>query len=375
MPEASGVSPARPIPPTKTQLVAADASANDSFGFAVALTYNMARAVNIAVVGAIGKGAAYVFTRSGGGAWTQEAKLTASDGVPGDRFGVSVAVVNDTVMVGCPSRNSVYVFGRSGSGWSQQAKLTASDGQNGFGYSLALSDSLAVIGAWDSSPSAGAAYVFRKSGDSWQQAAKLTSADQASHFGASVAIARDGVVVGAELGQQTAAGGAVYFFDVWDWQQQAKLTAPDGVAFNLFGRAVAASGAIVLVGAPGQSSPPQSPQAVYAFTESQLVWNQPVRLTAMSELFQDGFGTSLAFNGYKVAIGAPATAGGRGIVWIFSTSDGLPWYQLQFLVLADGQAGDVLGSSVAIVGDSVLVGAPASGQGRTGAAYVFDMGQ
>ena len=72
----------------------------------------------------------YVFTRSGG-IWSQQAKLTAADGLGG-----SVALDGDTAAVGAPSddvgahpdQGSVYVFTRSGGIWSQQAKLTAAAG-------------------------------------------------------------------------------------------------------------------------------------------------------------------------------------------------------------------------------------------------------
>ena len=102
------------------------------------------------------QGSAYVFTRSGT-TWTQQAKLTASDGAADDYFGYSVALSGDTALVGAYwddvganyDQGSAYVFTRSGTTWTQQAKLTASDGAAGdhFGHSVALSGDTALVGA------------------------------------------------------------------------------------------------------------------------------------------------------------------------------------------------------------------------------------
>ena len=102
-------------------------------------------------------GSAYVFVRLGT-AWAEQQKLTASDGAPGDKFGNSVSVADERVVVGAQSDDtpagidagSTYVFTRSGTAWTEQQKLTASDGAAGdeFGSSVsALSDDTVVVGA------------------------------------------------------------------------------------------------------------------------------------------------------------------------------------------------------------------------------------
>ena len=105
-----------------------------------------------------------MFVRSGG-AWTQQAKLTASDAAADDQFGYSVAVAGDTAVVGAHSDDtlagtdagSAYVFVRSGGAWTQQAKLTASDAAAGdhFGISVAVAGDTAVVGAYDDDTLAG----------------------------------------------------------------------------------------------------------------------------------------------------------------------------------------------------------------------------
>ena len=104
--------------------------------------------------------------------------MTASDSVSGDYFGISVSVSGDTAIVGAYfdddngyQRGSAYIFVQSGLSWSHQAKLTASDGASGdkFGLSVSVSGNTAVVGANhddDNGENSGSAYVFRTTGDS-----------------------------------------------------------------------------------------------------------------------------------------------------------------------------------------------------------------
>ena len=110
--------------------------------------------------------------RAGGG-WFQQAKLTASDAAGGELFGSSVALDGDTAVVGANfdsdagfASGSAYVFVRSSGAWSQQAKLTASAAAMGdqFGKSVSISGDTVVVGANGDDTAAGAdagsAYVF-----------------------------------------------------------------------------------------------------------------------------------------------------------------------------------------------------------------------
>jgi uncharacterized repeat protein (TIGR02543 family) len=206
--------------------------AKDNFGASVALSGDTV------VVGARGddssKGSAYVFVRPAG-VWattsTYTARLTASDGVAWDNFGYSVAITisGDTVVVGAYSddseKGSAYVFVRPVGGWvdmTETAKLTASDGEAGdrFGYSVAISGDTVVVGAYGddigNNDNQGSAYVFVRPGGGWATTstytARLTASDGAAwdHFGASVAISGDTVVVGA-YGDDSGKGSAYIF--------------------------------------------------------------------------------------------------------------------------------------------------------------------
>src|ERR1043166_3360199 len=131
------------------KLTASDAAAQDQFGISVSISGDTV------IVGSyqddntrgMNAGSAYVFTRNGT-VWTQQQKLTAADGADDDNFGDSVSISGDTAIVGAYfddtaagfNVGSAYVFTRGGTVWTQQQKLTASDGAeiDIFGTSVAI---------------------------------------------------------------------------------------------------------------------------------------------------------------------------------------------------------------------------------------------
>ncbi len=208
------------------KLTASDGAAADGFGISVAISGNTAvvGAYAVDISGVTNRGAAYVFVRSGTTWSPQGSRLIASDGAASDLFGYSVAISTDTAVIGAYSddvganvnQGSAYVFFRSGSAWSQQAKLTASDGagSDSFGYSVAVSGNTALVGApFDDGVGAdsGSAYAFLRSGSSWSQQAKLTANDAAAsdEFGYRVAVAGERALVGAPLQGTSDTGGGV----------------------------------------------------------------------------------------------------------------------------------------------------------------------
>ena len=141
--------------------------------------------------------------------WDQTAKLTASDAAASDNLGASVSISGNTLVVGSPNatvganaeQGAAYVFTGSGSAWSQIAKLTASDGAayDRFGDAISIDGNTIVVGPGYASSSGGAAYVFTKPGSAWvsmTETVKLTSGFEGS-FGVSVSVSGDTVAVGA----------------------------------------------------------------------------------------------------------------------------------------------------------------------------------
>ena len=224
----------------QAELTASDGAAGDQFGFSIALSGDGNTAVVGAfghtVNGNVYPGAAYVFTNSGGN-WSQQAELSASDGAAGDWFGDSVALSGDgnTAVLGASGhavngnqiQGAAYVFTNSAGSWSQQAELTASDGvyDDEFGISVALSSdgNTALVGALFHTVNGntnyqGAAYVFANSAGSWSQQQELTASDGAGGdlFGNSVTLSSDGNTALAGAPYHTVNGnanqGAAYTF-------------------------------------------------------------------------------------------------------------------------------------------------------------------
>ncbi len=154
-----------------------------------------------------------------------ETKLTASDGSASDRFGYSVAIDDDVVIVGAytdddmgDDSGSAYIYQWDGTSWNE-TKLTASDGAeyDYFSKSLAIDGNTIVIGAGnddDNGSNSGAAYIYRWDGTTWNET-KLTASDGVNldYFGRSVAISGDTVIVGAPLDDNNESNsGSAYIY-------------------------------------------------------------------------------------------------------------------------------------------------------------------
>jgi hypothetical protein len=174
-------------------------------------------------------------------------------------------------------------------------------------------------------------------------------------------------------------GGARYPVVVDPWVQQAELTASDGVANDNFGKSVAMDGSTVVVGAPNKTVGSNSAQGTaYVFVQSGGTWSQQAELTASDGATFDQFGSSVALNGSTVVVGASARTVGsnnaQGAVYVF-TQSGTSWSQQAELTASDGANNNYFGFSIALSGSTLVVGAtgyPAVGSNvAQGAAYVF----
>lgn len=372
----------------ETKLAPPDPVTNGIFGSTSAVDGD------VAVFGApnadVQSGAAYVYVRSGG-AWTLSSRLTASSPSPSRQFGSAVAVSRDTVFVGAWKDDgyagSVYVFTRNAAGaWTQRQRLTASDSSNDlrFGVAVAMSGDTAVVGAaGDAGVAAfsGAAYVFvRDAGGVWKERQKLKASDLAlrDFFGASVAISGGTAVVGApRIVPPVPTPGVAYVFQrdaAGAWTERGRLTATDGAAGQGFGSSVAVSGDTVVVGAAGNDG---SRGAAYVFgPDAAGTWTERQRLRASDAAMHDRYGTSVAVSGGTMLVGAvdDADAGSQsGSVYVLARgADGL-WTERRKLLPSDGANGDKFGSTVALSRDIAVVGAPNDDDGGddSGSAYAY----
>ncbi|MEX1023629.1 MAG: FG-GAP repeat protein, partial [Planctomycetota bacterium] len=361
-------------------LKASNTGAQDNFGSSVAVSgdtvvvgaygeRSVATGVNgdESSDGALQAGAVYVFVRNGT-SWTQEAYLKASNTQGYDRFGWSVAISGDTVVVGANGEDSTatgvngdessnaafqagagYVFVRSGTSWTQEAYLKASNtgADDRFGESVAVSGDTVVVGAWledsdatgvngdasnNGASNSGSAYVFVRSGTTWAQEAYLKASNTGAddRFGRSVGVWGDTVIVGASREASSSTGvngiqddaayisGAAYVFvrSGTTWIEEAFLKASNTGAGDGFGSSVAVSGDAVVVGASGEDSAATGVNgdesshsaidsgAAYVFVRSGTTWTQEAYLKASNTQLRDEFGSSVALSGDRVVVGA-----------------------------------------------------------------------
>ncbi len=391
-------------------LKAPNADAEDRFGTAIAISGDtvVIGAPNESSDGsspednsALNAGAVYVFVRTtdaaqtaaGAAVWTLQAYLKAPNPDITQAFGLTVAIEGDTIVLGAPftinnnangSGGSVYVFVRSNAAaqrapeaavWTLQAHLKAANEEatDGFGYSVAIAGDTVVVGtpsedsdgsspADNSAEEAGAAYVFVRTSD-------------AAH---------------------RAPGAAV-------WTQQAYLKAANADAGDLFGETVVISGDIAVVGAPREDSNGSGPDdnsksnagAVYVFVRTSVqglpTWSQEAYLKGNPPNHSDFFGAVLAIDGNTLVVGYPGEDGrvgpyliNSGAAYVFvrtSTPEAPIWTEQGYLKAANAELNDSFGTSVAIDGDTVVIGAgteDSDGSGPAdnsiedaGAAYVF----
>jgi len=324
----------------------------------------------------------YVFERSGG-AWTQQAKLTVDDVF--DWSDESVAISGNTLVVGWPNGNSmddrgeVYVFERSGGAWSKKVKLVPNDdgGAYRFGKSVSISGDTIVVG------SSSAVFVFERSEGAWTQQAQLLT-DIAGFADGGVSISGDTLVIGSPFDDVRGwHSGLVYVFERngGAWTKQAKLVPDDGVEGDEFGMSVSISGDTIVVGSPGDDINMDNYDggSAYVFERSGGIWTQQAKLTAIFDttpsfleslyISSDYFGTSVSISGDKVVVGSPYSDNG-GSAFVFERSGGA-WTQKAKFTADNGFEGDEFGASVSISGNTVVAGSPKSG--AKGSVYVKNL--
>lgn len=313
------------------------------------------------------RGAAFVFTRDDLDAetWSLQATLKSIDASEGDQFGIGVAIDGDAIIVGAANvanlageyTGAAYIFDRHGTKWVQKSKLTAHDGADGylFGQAVDISADTVAIGA----PGNDAVYVYLREGFEWSLQEQFASA---GNFGTSVSLDADTLLVGAP-GQNTA---YVYFRTDTSWSQQATLTA-DG----RFGASVAVDGDWAVVGAPGANANTGAAYT-FNRADSTGVWSQHTKLFLASSAPGDNFGNAVDISGERLVIGAylrdvqrpsggiTTTYADEGSAYTYGLQGNV--WQLQTVVeplqASDGFSGDMVGYAVAIDDILVLSGAP-----------------
>ncbi len=328
-------------------------------------------------------GIVYVYQRGDDGLWHEATRLTASDtDGTADRFGRSLAVEGQTLLVGASARDAAtgtaYVFQKEASGaWTEAARLSASDYGEGdiFGNTIALDGDVALIAAPNHNERAGAVYVFqRDAGGTWSEQAKLTGSDveAGDMFGLTMALDGDVALIGAP--SQRKSTGAVYVFQrdaAGVWSERGKLAANDLEERSRFGSALGLREGRAYAGAPGFA---QRQGTVFVFEQDDDgAWTQQTRLAPFEAQRFNQFGASIAFDGGDLWIGSPGANRFQGALYQFHhNAETDSWMGAAKLIAAELDAGRAsFGSTVAVRGDVAVVGATGIDFGE-GAAFIFE---
>lgn len=373
------------------QLFANDAAIEDYFGSAVSISGDFA------IIGSCydddngaDAGAAYIFDNNSG-VWEQTAKLIASDGESNDFFALAVSISGDYAFIGAVGDDSytgsVYVFHHNSGAWTQTAKLTASDATAAdfFGYSVGVDGDYAVIGAFGDDlvgESSGSAYVFYNNSGSWEQQAKIFPSDGANQdqFGSTVAISGNNIIVGASFKDDDGTNsGAAYAFqnNSGTWSQTAKLLANDASGYSYFGDAVAIYNDWAIIGA--YSNSPNGiigGGAAYTYYNNSGVWEQQSKLIAPDAQDHSWFGSSVSISEDYIIIGAEGeifyTPYVEGSAYIYHNTSNT-WTLAANLSASDIGTEDQFGYAVGVFGDFALVGSPRNDSNAedAGRAYIY----
>ncbi len=257
-----------------------------------------------------------------------------------------------------------------------EVKITASDGAGNdrFGYSAARSDTRMVVGAAGANSYAGAVYVYNTDGTGEQ---KIVASDGAASdlFGFSSAISDTHVVAGAI--QSNGMAGSAYIYNL-DGTGEVKITASDGAANDSFGRSVAISDTKVIVGAQYKNNNTGAvgithAGAVYVYN---LDGTGELKITASDAAASNHFGSSVAIHGDKIIVGAEHAdynqyEQGRGAVYVYNL-DGTGEVKI---TASDRNLGDGFGVSVAISDTHIVVGARGNDDAgsSSGSVYVYNL--
>lgn len=317
------------------------------------------------------------------------------------------------------SKTYQLVFERGGATVAQSVygKASNSDADDAFSSTIAVSDDTLVVGAPsessaatgvngnagdDTASGAGAVYVFARSGGVWTQQAyiKASNAQAGDNFGSSVALSGDTLVVGApgedsvsaainagQVDNTASNAGAAYVFvrSGTTWAQQAYIKTPNMGAGDKLGFAVALSGDTLAVAAPNEDSAargvdgPMSDEnasnagAVYVFVRAGTTWRYQSYLKASNTGANDLFGFAVALSGDTLAVSADNeasaafgvggdqgddSAAGAGAVYMFvRNTANATWSQQAYIKASNTGRGDFFGSAVALSGDTLAVGA------------------
>ncbi len=306
-------------------------------------------------------------------------EIDYSGGNNHEHYGWTLAIDEEWLAVGSPHTTTdsgedagkVVIYRKSGNAWQSFQEIVDADGNafQNFGFSVDVKGSVLVVGAigsFEEGPFTGRAHVYEFDGTEWTLSTVLSASDAsaADYFGHSVTTNGTSIVIGAIKadGIQSESGAAYVFEKSGDnWVEVEKLEASDGKSQDNFGYDIDinASGVIV-VGSPNQTDLVSKSGAAYLFEGSEGNFAEIIKLKASNRTEKDYFGSSVAINGSDVVVGAYLADGftnNSGAVYYFSVDNGV-WNEQQQISYSEGELNDYFGRHLEMADFRLVVGAP-----------------
>ncbi len=228
-----------------------------------------------------------------------------------------------------------------------------------FGASLALSGDYAFVG--EPRGASGLVHIYQRAANGWRAASMLKAPDASANDGFGVSVAAEGnLLLVSQITAPTSPDGArgmVHAFTRGSngaYTAAGTWTAATPAPRAGFGASLVLHGDMAFVGAPGLEN-----GAVFVYRKgANGAWTPSGRLSADGLEEGDAFGSAIAAEGDRLAVGAPGRAKGKGIVYVYTRNATGEYTPSGMVVAAAGAEGSLLGSSVALKGTRLVAGAP-----------------
>ena len=315
------------------------------------------------------------------GSWRRVGGITGPGGHPLDRFGRSLSLEGNRLLVGATSfddntRGAAFVYERDrGGNWQMVTRLNpaGADSGNAYGRLVRLNGDEAFVISWGAHEGRGIISTWRRGTDGqWSEGPAISSSDgtPGSFFGGSISIEGNRLAIGAA--QRDTSRGQVYIFERerpgGAWVEQSHFRPADLPAGASFGAGLLLQGDRLMVGAPGADS---ARGAVFIYARDGAGhWGMQEKVGPADLSTGAQFGAPLQLVGAELWAGAQGAGGTRGAVYRLTRGSSGRWTVAGKIELPSGEQGDFFGGTFSVAGDHGVIGLPNDDFGAGTAAFV-----
>jgi hypothetical protein len=353
------------------KIYAADGSSGSHFGWSISLGSNY---LVVGQHGGYGGGAAYVFIKNNG-TWIQLSKIRASDTDGNNEFGDCVSTDGEFILVGAPGKRvdgqntGAAYFYKAGNGtWDEQEII--GELNDHFGSSVAIYGDYALIGADRTGFTNSHAFLFHYNGTVWEEVQELHNIST-MWFGKSVALTGNMAVIADNTN--------IHLYNFSDDTLAYLTTLTYGSSGDEFGSTLCMSDDYIVAGSPRSDENGDDAGAVYVFHKLANMWVLNAQLVPESVKAGDRFGSSVALSGDYLVVGAERdydevdSLENKGAAYIYHVDESDNWELVQEISPSDADENTHFGCSATILDGEVFVGGYGGDgiDGSTGAAWYY----